>query len=388
MEDRCLILRKLACLAVPVVICICVLNADSHAADANSAPARAKALEPNSLKPDEVAVTVNSVGITEGQVNAEVAVQMKLMKLPSQTQPQTIEKLKKQLRRRALETLIARTLLDKQLKEAEIVVTDKQVMAHVKEMVSKLKLSLEDFEERLKTKGNDSLEDWIEQMQLRRGLAYNKLFETRFEGKINVTEDDAREFYEANRPLFQSPEKVRVSHILITPEIADANTDPNQAAEKAKARAQTLLKKIKDGADFAELAKAKSKHPSAADGGDLGFSARGGPWVAPFEKEAFALQAGQVSDVVESQFGYHIIKVTDRKEAGVIPFEETKDKIIKQLTTEKRKELIAQFIRSLKAEAAIVYPPGKDPVQPRPPSGKPAPDSDKAVTPKQKEASS
>jgi len=135
-----------------------------------------------------------------------------------------------------------------------------------------------------------------------------------------------------------------------------------------KAKAEELLQQIKDGADFAELARVNSSCPSAAKGGDLGFgeksdpnSGRRGTWVAPFEKAAFELEVGQVSNIVETQFGYHIIKVTDRKEAGVITFEQAKDDILQTLTQQRQNELAMQYVKSLRDKANIVYPPGKEP---------------------------
>jgi len=88
--------------------------------------------------------------------------------------------------------------------------------------------------------------------------------------------------------------------------------------------------------------------------------------AAPFEKAAFELEVGKVSDIVETQFGYHIIKVTGHKDAGTTSFEQAGDNIIKQLTQNKQKELANKYIDSLKAAANIVYPPGKEPTPPAP----------------------
>ncbi|RKY25347.1 MAG: hypothetical protein DRP62_01485 [Planctomycetota bacterium] len=120
------------------------------------------------------------------------------------------------------------------------------------------------------------------------------------------------------------------------------------------AKTRELLKQIKDGADFATLAKANSSCPSAQKGGDLGFFSRG-RMVPAFEKAAFELKVGQVSDIVETQFGYHIIKLTDRKDAVVKTFEQAKDDIIKMLAQKKQGELVKEYIDSLKAKANIAY---------------------------------
>jgi peptidyl-prolyl cis-trans isomerase C len=199
--------------------------------------------------------------------------------------------------------------------------------------------------------------------EVREGLARNKFMQTYWAGKINVTEEDAQKYYQENPNEFETPEQVRVSHILIKPKYVDPNVDPNadpnEAKAAAKAKAENLLKQIKDGADFAELAKANSDCPSAPNGGDLGFVPKGETTPA-FEKAAFELQVGQVSDVVETEYGYHIIKVTDHKDASKTSFEDAKDDIIKQLIQKKQSELADEYIESLKAKANIVYPPGEE----------------------------
>jgi peptidyl-prolyl cis-trans isomerase C len=111
-----------------------------------------------------------------------------------------------------------------------------------------------------------------------------------------------------------------------------------------------LLSQIKKGADFAELAKANSACPSSAQGGDLGFFKRG-RMLPAFEKAAFELETGQISDVVETRFGYHIIKVTGRKDT----FEQFKDDLIEELKSRKKSEIAAEYIQSLRAQANIVY---------------------------------
>ncbi len=204
--------------------------------------------------------------------------------------------------------------------------------------------------------------------QLRKGMTYQKVVEAQWAGKINITEEDAKKHYDENPTQFEVKEQVRASHILIKSDITDPNNDPNQAKAEAKAKIQDLLEQIKDGADFAELAKANSACPSAPGGGDLNFFPRG-KMAPPFEKAAFALEVGKVSDIVETQFGYHIIKVTDHKDAGTTLFEQARDNIIKQLTQIKQSELTKNYIDSLKAAANIVYPPGKEP----PPTPAPRP---------------
>jgi len=343
-----------------VLFAVCGLAAES-VQDAASA-------EPNSpaeTAVDSVAVTVNGVDIAEAEIEKLVKPQLERMTAQSQKLPPVfVEQYRQQLRQRMLQGLIEMALLDEKVKEANIVVTEEEVMERVKEITSQQKLSLEDFKA-LVTASGQSFDELKE--RIRKGASYEKLMEPQLAEKVNVTVEDANNYYNENKMRFETPEQVRVSHILITPDTTDPNADPNEAKAKAKAKAEGLLGQIKEeGADFAELAKANSACLSAARGGDLDFGRKAtleqrGTWVAPFEKVAFELKVGQVSDIVETQFGYHIIKATDHKDPNVITFDQAKDDIIQMLKQNKQREIAAQYVESLKAEANIVYPPGKEP---------------------------
>ena len=151
---------------------------------------------------------------------------------------------------------------------------------------------------------------------------------------------------------------------MLTDPNVDPNVDPNEdkanARAKAREKAEDLLKQIKDGADFAELAKSHSACPSAPQGGDLSFFPRG-QTTPVFENAAFEMEVGQISEIVETEYGYHIIKATDHKEAGTIAFDQVKNNIIMQLTQTKQSEIAEEYIESLKAGAKRVYPAGKEP---------------------------
>ena len=303
---------------------------------------------------DGVAVTVNGRDITETQLAAEIE------KMAPQMQPGYLEKNRERVREQALDKMIIWKLLEEEIEDAKIVATEEEVIEKIKEIAAQQKLSLDEYKEMLQARGMN-FDEWKQKMQFEMRVKFQKLVEAEMGDQINVTETDANNFYSANIQQFQVTEQVRASHIVIQPDTTDPGTDPNEAKAKALAKAQDLLKQIKEGADFAELAKATGGYPSAPRGGDLGFRPRGGGWDAVFEKAAFGLKIGQTSDVVETQFGYHIIMVTDRKEADVTTFEQAKDNIIKMLKQQKQGPLITKYIESLKAQAKIVYPPGKEP---------------------------
>ena len=147
-----------------------------------------------------------------------------------------------------------------------------------------------------------------------------------FAKSVNPTDDEIKEYYEENLSQFQKQEEVHARHILFTVK-PDASADEKAAARK---KAEDVLAKAKGGADFATLAKENSQDSTAAEGGDLGTFPRG-VMTPPFEAAAFALEPGQVSDIVETQFGFHIIKLEDKQTARTQPIEEAKPAIVDAL---------------------------------------------------------
>lgn len=184
---------------------------------------------------------------------------------------------------------------------------------------------------------------------LRKDIVINNLVEKEIVPKVKVTDEEAKKFYDENKEkLFKKPEQVKASHIL-------CGVDPKatkEDKEKAKEKAEKLLKEVKAGKDFAELAKANSTCPSKAQGGDLGFFGKG-QMVPAFESAAFAMKPGEVSNVVETQFGYHIIKVTEKKDAGSASFDEVKDRINEYLKNQKIQKGVLDYIANLKEKAKI-----------------------------------
>ncbi len=166
---------------------------------------------------------------------------------------------------------------------------------------------------------------------------------------ITINEADLKSYYDQNIARLSGNQERRASHILINA----PRTAPAADRDKAKARAQELLAEVKKAPDsFADVAKKNSQDPgSAPAGGDLDFFARGA-MVKPFEDAAFALKKGDISDVVESDFGYHIIKLTDIKEPKQKTFEELRPGIESDLKTQQAK---AKFAENAEAFTNGVY---------------------------------
>jgi peptidyl-prolyl cis-trans isomerase D len=163
-----------------------------------------------------------------------------------------------------------------------------------------------------------------------------------------LTDKEIKEYYEEHKDRFTVPEKIQARHILIRP---DMKAKDREAARKAaREKAEAVLKKVKGGANFATLARKYSGDPgSAKKGGDLGWFPRG-VMMKPFEDAAFALKTGEISGIVETPFGFHIIKVEGRKKAKVQPLAKARPAIVKILSRDTSKEKALKAIEELREE--------------------------------------
>ncbi|MDW8309481.1 MAG: peptidylprolyl isomerase [Verrucomicrobiales bacterium] len=176
------------------------------------------------------------------------------------------------------------------------------------------------------------------------------------EREINVTisDEEARKFYEENPARFEQPERVRASHILLS--TRDPNTGEQLPAEQKAAKrklAEDLLKRARNGEDFAKLAREFSEDPGSKDrGGEYTFPR--GIMVAEFESAAFSLNTNQISDIVTTTYGYHIIKLHEKLPARKIPFEEVRDDIKEALKQRELARQLPDFLARLKQEKNVV----------------------------------
>ena len=317
----------------------------------------------------DVLVTINGVDITQKQLDELLKPHLdRLAKQAANLPPAFLEQQMKLLKDQALQEMIKMQLLDGEVKKANIVITDEEVTSEITRMAALQKppATLEEFKAKMEAYGYN-----YEQLknQMQGMLGQQKLVAAKYPDEVKVTEEDAKASYEQNKARYNVPEQVRASHILIKAELSDPNSDPNQAKAAAKAKAEELLKKVKEGADFAALAKENSACPSAARGGDLDFFPKTGPgsMVPEFANAAFALEVGKISDVVETQYGFHIIKVTDRREASTTSFDQVKESLMNEVAQRKLRDLAMKCVEELRAQAKIVYPPGKEPKPAAPP---------------------
>jgi len=185
--------------------------------------------------------------------------------------------------------------------------------------------------------GVDKSPDIEEKLQdLKKRIIVEAYLKKKVESDSQVSDDELKKFYEKNIDKFKTGEQIKASHILV----------------KTEKEAKDVLAQIKAGGNFEELAKKNSADASAAKGGDLGWFGKGS-MVPAFEKAALALKEGEVSGIVKSDFGFHIIKLTGKRAAGTRPFDEVKEQIKAAVLPSKQQEIFQKIKDELKKTAKI-----------------------------------
>jgi peptidyl-prolyl cis-trans isomerase C len=172
--------------------------------------------------------------------------------------------------------------------------------------------------------------------EARKKILIARLLKDKVDDEIVITDEDIEIFYEANRNLYMSPEIMRVSHILVP----------------TSEEAETILKAIKEGSSFEDMARAKSVDPTAQRGGDIGYFPKG-QLMPEFENACAELDIGETSGVVKTALGYHIIRLTDRKPPKLRPIEDVSEDIKARLHNIKRQELFGKLLKRLRSETEI-----------------------------------
>jgi peptidyl-prolyl cis-trans isomerase C len=247
--------------------------------------------------------------------------------------------------RGVLDQLVAYHLLAQESRARKLAVADADVDARLAE-IRKGFPTEEAFKQGITAQGLT-----LEQLksQAKTSLEVAKVIETEVNAKVAVQDPEVKGFYDQNPEQFKQGDTVHAAHILIG---LPQGATPEQKAE-AKTKAATVLKTIKAGGDFATLARANSSDPgSAPNGGDLGFFPKG-QMTPAFEEAAFKLKPGTVSPLVETPFGFHIIKVIERRPPRTAPFDEVSAKIKEYLEQGQRGKKLEQFVEQVKAKGKI-----------------------------------
>ena len=185
-------------------------------------------------------------------------------------------------------------------------------------------------------------------LKIKQSLAVEQFVDKEFFEKTEVPEQEIKDYYENNISAFSVPEQVHASHILIN--VKEGADEATKTA--ARKKLERIRKKIIAGGDFATFAKKNSDCPSSAKGGDLGFFGRG-QMVQPFETAAFSMMPGDVSEVVETQFGYHLIKLLEKKHSETTSYEESRPRIENYLRQYKSQQALNDYLKATREKVKI-----------------------------------
>ena len=292
---------------------------------------------------DRVAAVVNGRAITLSEINERKAPLAKqLSEIYSGAER---EKKVADMEKRVMDSLIEGLLLETEAEKSGVKASERDIDDAVEDVKKQNSLDDEMLKSALIREG---LAYEAYRTQIKRQIEKNRMIGQQVRTKVTVTDSDMTEYYERNKRLFLRDEEVNVSHILfVVPEKAS-----DAEVEKIRKQALDVLEAIKRGKDFSELAKKYSQDASGKQGGSLGFFKRG-QLLPAFEDAAFSLKKGEISGLVKTGYGFHIIKVDDVKEAAPEPFESVKEKIRSTVTSEMMEQRYKEWMEELKKSAVI-----------------------------------
>jgi peptidyl-prolyl cis-trans isomerase C len=290
----------------------------------------------------DLVATVNGTGITRVEFDRSFKAYLQQRGIPQQH----LEKADQfgDLKMEAINMLIDQELLYQEAKKKDFIADPERLAGEIAPIRARFP-SPEDFAKVLKEQGftEETFADIVE-----RRLSVQTLVETDIAKGISVSDEEVSEFYTNNPEQFKRPETVRARHILRKVEPgADSSS-----RDEVKKKIGEILKEAESGADFAELAVQYSEGPSAKRGGDLGFFPRG-KMVKPFDEAVFSLEPGKISGIVETKYGFHIIKVEEKKEAAILSKEEVADELNGFLTSGKIKQAVRDRLGIMRKQAKI-----------------------------------
>lgn len=300
---------------------------------------KAVAAEPQ--KAPENAAVVNGTAIPYDTFVTEVELNQRRLQQQGRMIP---EEMMPQLRSQVLDNLINQELLYQESARKKIKAQPEVVEKEIADIKSRFK-DPKEFEATLTRMRMD--EAGLRQ-QISQRSVIRTLIDQEIASGITISDTEAQSFYDGNPSYFQRPEQVHARHILV--KVApDANDADKGAARK---KIDDIKKRIEKGEDFAELAKSVSEGPSSTNGGDLGFFSKE-QMVKPFSDAAFAMKPNEISDIVETRFGYHIIQMLECRPAETVAFSDVKERIVGNLRNERIQKEVHAYLEKLREGAKI-----------------------------------
>ena len=292
---------------------------------------------------DRIVAIVNYDIITLSELNRTLESFMKRIEKSQNIKGN--EEVINEARKAALNGLINNMLIDQEAGRLDVVVDEEDVNTTLKGILDEKKLSLNQFKEMLSER-DATLDDYKEDM--RRQIVKMRLIGKEIRSKIGVSKEEIGEYYAKHRGEYEGEETVRVQQILIiAPE--DAGEEKRRTLRE---NAEKVLERLKRGESFAQLAVEYSQGPAARAGGDLGFIEKG-VMLPEVDKEAFRLKMDEISDVVESPVGFHILKIADKRGAGVKPLKDVRDEIKESIANEKAQKKFEEWIEEQRKKSLI-----------------------------------
>ena len=290
---------------------------------------------------DRVVATVNGVIITLSTLQERTSILMQQM----QSAGETLKMEEKEFILKTLDSIIEEKLQLLEAKRAGLEVDESAVQAALDEILSKNNITMEQMEEML-LQENRSME--LYKNHIRDQIMTSKVMQYHMGKFGEVSDKQIKKYYFQHQKDYWEPTKPFVRHILFIVE----EDSPDGVRESKREQANQVLEQAQSGADFSELAKEYSEDVSASSGGEVGWLTKG-HLVPEFESAAFGLKPGELSDVVESRYGFHIIKVEKVRLGKAEPLDNVKAKIKQTLSLEARHKKYTDWIKDLKKDSMI-----------------------------------
>jgi peptidyl-prolyl cis-trans isomerase SurA len=293
---------------------------------------------------DRIAAVVNTDIIALSEVEARIGPE--LQRLRAEPDPARRAEARRELLKRSLDLLIGEKLMEWQIRELQIEVSDSEIDLGMEDVKRQNNISSEQFEQLLAQEGY-TMSSY--KTFMRKHLARMKLVNLKVRSKVKIADEDLKAEYAKWAHDEANDFEVHARHILVQ---VPQKATPEQV-ETARQKAHALMLEAKTpGVSFIELAKKKSEGPSAADGGDLGFFKRG-VMVAEFERAAFTLPVGGISEPIRTKYGWHVLKVEERRALAAPPFEEVKEQLRDRMLRGQLEKYTDQYVQELRAQAVV-----------------------------------
>lgn len=294
------------------------------------------------MAPETVLVDIDGAQLTAGV--AKMLIEFRIASIIKQIPPERVDNIKSGMLKNEIEQFVHKNLLLHEAEKQNIEATKEEQDAELAKIAKQLPpdMTLDQAMDNSPWGRDNLIKEMITSIKI------SKLLIPFQENPVTVTEQDIEEFYKLNKDKLDKPEKIKARHILIKTE----KEDSQEVKDEKKKKLEEIRQKIVEGADFAEIAKESSDCASGKMGGDLGEFSRNSPLSQPFKDAAFSQELHKLGPVVESEFGYHIIEVTDHKDATTI----SRDKLQDIIQNTKRQGIIKAYMDDLKKSADIKYP--------------------------------